>query len=70
MSASLYVTPYNGTTGDADAGYSTGVTDLNQFYEVRPEKKRSCVLVGEEFGEKERIALKDVYYRVVISPGS
>ncbi|KAI2466728.1 ammonium transporter [Annulohypoxylon bovei var. microspora] len=33
MSASLYVTPYNGTTGDADAGYSTGVTDLNQFYE-------------------------------------
>ncbi|KAI1464519.1 ammonium transporter [Daldinia caldariorum] len=33
MSASLYVTPYNGTTGDADAGYTTGVTDLNQFYE-------------------------------------
>ncbi|KAF3064814.1 Ammonium transporter 1 [Daldinia childiae] len=33
MSASLYVTPYNGTVGDADAGYTTGVTDLNQFYE-------------------------------------
>ncbi|KAI1799754.1 ammonium transporter [Daldinia bambusicola] len=33
MSASLYVTPYNGTTGDADAGYTTGVKDLNQFYE-------------------------------------
>ncbi|KAI0848556.1 ammonium transporter [Daldinia vernicosa] len=33
MSASLYVTPYNGTIGDADAGYTTGVTDLNQFYE-------------------------------------
>lgn len=34
MSASLYVTPYNGTTDGADAGYTTGVTDLNQFYEV------------------------------------
>ncbi|KAI8966186.1 ammonium transporter [Daldinia sp. FL1419] len=33
MSASLYVTPYNGTIGDADAGYTTGVQDLNQFYE-------------------------------------
>ncbi|KAL7624987.1 ammonium transporter Amt1 [Parahypoxylon ruwenzoriense] len=33
MSASLYVTEYNGTTGIADAGYTTGVTDLNQFYE-------------------------------------
>ncbi|KAI1658891.1 ammonium transporter [Daldinia decipiens] len=33
MSASLYVTPYNGTTGEADAGYTAGVTDLNQFYE-------------------------------------
>ncbi|KAI1076629.1 ammonium transporter [Whalleya microplaca] len=33
MSASTYVTEYNGTTDGADAGYSTGVQDLNQFYE-------------------------------------
>ncbi|KAI5865410.1 ammonium transporter [Durotheca rogersii] len=33
MSAGLYVTEYNGTVGVADAGYSTGVTDFNQFYE-------------------------------------
>lgn len=29
------VVPYNGTTGKADSGHSTGVTDLNIFYDVR-----------------------------------
>ncbi|OTB18763.1 hypothetical protein K445DRAFT_314628 [Daldinia sp. EC12] len=33
MSASLYVTPYNGIVGVADAGYTTDVTDLNEYYE-------------------------------------
>ncbi|KAK1525630.1 ammonium transporter [Colletotrichum costaricense] len=33
MSAGLYAIPYNGTEGEADAGYSAGVTDLNVFYE-------------------------------------
>lgn len=40
MSSSLYVTPYNGTTGEADAGYSTDVTDLNQFYEVWSQNEK------------------------------
>jgi Amt family ammonium transporter len=29
------VVPYNGTTGKADSGHSTGVSDLNIFYDVR-----------------------------------
>ncbi|KAI2643721.1 ammonium transporter [Xylaria nigripes] len=33
MSGSAPVIPYNGTTGVADAGYSSGETDLNVFYE-------------------------------------
>ncbi|EFQ25790.1 ammonium transporter [Colletotrichum graminicola] len=33
MSAGLYALPYNGTEGRADAGYSSGVQDLNVFYE-------------------------------------
>ncbi|GJC90939.1 ammonium transporter 1 [Colletotrichum liriopes] len=33
MSAGLYTLPYNGTEGEADAGYSSGVQDLNVFYE-------------------------------------
>lgn len=32
---SLYALTYNGTEGEADAGYSSGVEDLNVFYEVR-----------------------------------
>lgn len=28
------VAEYNGTTGTADAGYSTNVNDLNIFYDV------------------------------------
>lgn len=32
---SLYALTYNGTEGEADAGYSSGVVDLNVFYEVR-----------------------------------
>lgn len=31
---SLYALTYNGTTGEADPGYSAGVEDLNVFYEV------------------------------------
>lgn len=30
------VVAYNGTTGKADDGHSTGVSDLNIFYDVRP----------------------------------
>ncbi|KAK5632869.1 hypothetical protein RRF57_008585 [Xylaria bambusicola] len=33
MSGSVDVVPYNGTTGVADAGYSSGVSNLNVFYE-------------------------------------
>lgn len=29
------VVPYNGTIGKADSGHSTGVSDLNIFYDVR-----------------------------------
>lgn len=29
------VVEYNGTTGAADAGYSSRVSDLNIFYDVR-----------------------------------
>lgn len=29
---------YNGTTGTADAGYSSHVQDLNIFYDVRPPR--------------------------------
>lgn len=29
------VVPYNGTVGKADSGHSTGVSDLNIFYDVR-----------------------------------
>lgn len=32
---------YNGTTDKADAGYSTGVEDLNIFYEVSQRTGRA-----------------------------
>lgn len=37
---SLYALPYNGTEGEADAGYSTNVTDFNVFYEVSSPSTR------------------------------
>lgn len=40
MSAGLYAIPYNGTEGEADAGYSAGVADLNVFYEVSSSDTR------------------------------
>lgn len=33
---------YNGTTGTADAGYSTHADDLNVFYDVRSPKLTYC----------------------------
>lgn len=35
------VAEYNGTTGTADAGYSTEVQDLNIFYDVSLGKKNT-----------------------------
>lgn len=32
--APVLVLEYNGTTGEADAGYSSEVADLNLFYQV------------------------------------
>lgn len=32
---------YNGTTGKADAGYSTGVEDFNIFYDVSQNSSRT-----------------------------
>lgn len=35
-------TPYNGTSDHADDGYSSGVSDLNIFYEVCVAKVIVC----------------------------
>lgn len=35
---------YNGTTGTADAGYSSDIDDLNIFYDVRSLQKPSLLI--------------------------
>jgi hypothetical protein len=54
MSAGLYTFEYNGTTGEADDGYSAGVTDLNIFYEV-------CQDVSYAFGAQPSCGYETCY---------
>ena len=69
MSGSVQVVQYDGITGVADSGYSSGQSNLNVFYEVRrnnnPYRLLPCDLSlgyferraeegGENGGKKER----------------
>lgn len=58
MSGSVPVLAYNGTTDEADPGYSTNVANLNLFYEVRA---LVMMIRNDRSGKNLENSLADMY---------